>query len=121
VSRTNIPTSLKEFQKFAADNLILFEADFPRGKKMADKTKKQNEELAAKYGVRGYPTVFLLDAEGKNIGQTGYKEGGAQAYIAHLKELLQKAGVETTEKAEAAKALSPYEKAKAEREAAKAK
>jgi len=109
----------KEFQKFAADNLILFEADFPRGKKMPDKTKKQNDELAAKYGVRGYPTVFLLDAEGKNIGQTGYKEGGAAAYVKHLKELLKTAGVETSDKADAAKPLSPFEKAKAEREANK--
>ncbi len=27
----------KEFEKFAADNLILFEADFPRAKKISDK------------------------------------------------------------------------------------
>lgn len=105
----------KEFEKYAADNLILFEADFPRGKKISDKVKKQNAELAAKYGVRGYPTVFLLDAEGSELGKTGYQEGGAEAYVKHLKDLLEKAGVKTVEKPAAGKALSAYEKMKAEK------
>ncbi|MCL1920372.1 MAG: thioredoxin family protein [Kiritimatiellaeota bacterium] len=107
----------KAFAKFAADNLILFEADYPRGKQQPEKIKKQNEELKSTYGIRGYPTVFLLDAEGKSIGQTGYKEGGADAYVKHLKELLAKAGVETADKPDAAKPLSPYEKMKAEKDA----
>jgi len=107
----------KEFEKFAADNLILFEADFPRAKKISDKVKKQNDELASKYGVRGYTTVFLLDAEGKQLGRTGYKAGGAEAYVKHLKEMLETAGVKTVEKPEAAKPLSAYEKMKAERAA----
>ena len=107
----------KEFEKFADDNLILFEADFPRAKKISDKVKKQNDELASKYGVRGYPTVFLLDAEGKQLGRTGYKAGGAEAYVKHLKEMLETAGVKTVEKPEAAKPLSAYEKMKAERAA----
>ncbi len=107
----------KEFEKFAADNLILFEADFPRGKKISDKVKKQNSELASKYGVRGYPTVFLLDAEGKELGKTGYQEGGGEAYVKHLKELLDKAGVKTVEKPKAGKALSAFEKMKADKAA----
>jgi len=105
----------KDFEKFAADNLILFEADFPRSKKISDKVKKQNDELASKYGVRGYPTVFLLDAEGKELGKTGYQEGGGEAYVKHLKELLDKAGVKTADKPKAGKALSAFEKMKAEK------
>lgn len=105
----------KEFEKFAADNLILFEADFPRNKKISGTVKKQNAELAAKYGVRGYPTVYLLDAEGSELGKTGYQEGGAEAYVKHLKDLLEKAGVKTVEKPAAGKALSAYEKMKAEK------
>lgn len=102
----------KEFEKFAADNLILFEADFPRSKKISDKVKRQNSDLAAKYGVSGYPTVFLLDAQGNTLGQTGYQEGGAAAYVAHVKELLDKAGVKTVDKPEAGKPLSAFEKMK---------
>ncbi len=103
----------KAFGKFAADNLILFEADFPRTKKISSKIKKQNSELAERYGVRGYPTVFLLDAEGKELGRTGYQEGGSEAYVKHLKELLDKAGVKVQDKPEEGKTLTAYEKMKA--------
>ncbi len=107
----------KAFEKFAADNLILFEADFPHDKKVSSGVKKQNAELKAKYGVRGFPTVVLVDAEGKELGTTGYEEGGGEAYVKSLKEMLAKAGVKTEDKPEAAKALSPFEKMKAERAA----
>ena len=107
----------KEFKKFAADNLILFEADFPHEKKQSSKVKQQNQALAAKYKVSGFPTVFLLDAEGNELGQTGYQAGGGEAYVKSLKAMLEKAGVKTTDKPAAAKALSPYEKMKAEKAA----
>ncbi len=107
----------KEFAKFAADNLVLFEADFPKGKKQTAAVKKQNDALAQKYGVRGYPTVVLADDTGKVLAQTGYQAGGAEAYIKHLKELLEKAGVKTTDAPAAGKALSPYERIKAEKAA----
>lgn len=110
----------KEFQSFAADNMILFEADFPRQKKINDKVKKQNAELQKQYGVRGYPTVFLLDAEGKQVGRTGYKAGGGEAYVKHLQELFKEAKIEVSAKGGAAKNAnaSLYEKMKAEREKA---
>lgn len=104
----------KEFAKFAENNLILFEADFPRGKQLNQKTKKQNGELAAKYGVRGYPTIYLLNAGGEQLGQTGYRDGGADAYVKHLKEMFEKAGLTATDKAPE-KALTPYEKMKQEK------
>jgi len=107
----------KAFEKFAEDNVILFEADYPQGKKLTDKVVKQNDELKGKYGVRGYPTVFLLDAKGEQLGKTGYQEGGGEAYVKHVKELLEKAGVKTTDKPAAGKALSPFEKMKAEKAA----
>ena len=78
------------FAKFAAENLVLFEADFPRKKELSEKVKSQNDDLAGWYRVRGYPTLFLLNAEGKILVETGYLEGGAEAYVTHLKELLSK-------------------------------
>jgi len=107
----------KAFEKFAAANLILFEADFPQGKKQSAALKRQNAELAQKYGVRGYPTVFLVDDAGKELGRTGYQAGGADAYVKHLKELLEKAGVKVTDNADAGKPLSAYERLKAEKAA----
>jgi thioredoxin-related protein len=80
--------SENEFKRYARKNLVTFIADFPRRKSLSKKTTKQNKELAATYGVKGFPTVVLVDAEGKEIARTGYKEGGAEAYVEHLKELL---------------------------------
>lgn len=80
--------SERKFQSYAKKNLVLFLADFPRQKKLKDDVKEQNEALAKKYGVRGYPTVLLLDANGEVLGRTGYKQGGPEAYVEHIKELL---------------------------------
>lgn len=77
--------SKKAFKDFAKDNLILVLLDFPRSKAMSAKLKKQNAALAAKYGIRGYPTVLLLDSKGKVIVKTGYRRGGPKGYIKFLK------------------------------------
>lgn len=80
----------KEFQQYAEEHLILVELDFPRSKSQKDSIKKQNEKLQQEYGVRGFPTIILLDPDGKKIGQTGYQEGGPKAYVEHLKGLVGK-------------------------------
>lgn len=80
--------SKKEFKEFAKDNMVLFMADFPRKKQQDEKIKKQNADLMKKHEVRGFPTVLLMDAEGKVFASTGYQPGGAEAYIAHLKKLI---------------------------------
>jgi thioredoxin-related protein len=38
------------------------------------------------YGVEGYPTVILLDKNGRGLLKTGYMEGGVLNYIQQLKE-----------------------------------
>lgn len=78
------------FKDFAASELVLVELDFPRGKKQSAEVRAQNEALAAKYGVEGFPTLILLSAEGDVLARTGYREGGAEAYVEHLQALLAK-------------------------------
>ncbi|MCK5850365.1 MAG: thioredoxin family protein [Kiritimatiellae bacterium] len=82
--------SQNEFKKYAKDNLVLLFLDFPSKKEQSETEKKQNQALAQKYGVQGFPTVLLLDAEGKVIGRTGYQRGGPTAYVDHLKEFIKK-------------------------------
>jgi protein disulfide-isomerase len=83
--------SKKAFQDYAKENLVLVEVDFPRKKEQTAELKEQNKKLDKEYGVEGYPTLYLLDASGKKLTEDiGYREGGPEAYVEHLKSLLKK-------------------------------
>ncbi len=74
--------SKPEFEEWAAQNVVLLELDFPRRKQLPEALAEQNRELAQRYGIRGYPTVLLLDADGEQRGKLGYLRGGPEAWIA---------------------------------------
>lgn len=80
--------SKKQFKEFAEKNLVLFLADFPSQKPQSEEVKKQNRTLQKKYGIRGFPTVLVLDENGNEKERTGYRRGGAESYVKHLKELI---------------------------------
>ena len=82
--------SKEAFTAYAKDSLVLFLADFPMKKELPDAVKQQNETLSKRYGIEGYPTVLLLDKNGRELARTGYQKGGAKAYVEHLKELIAK-------------------------------
>ena len=84
--------SKQAFRDYAAENFILVEIDFPRKKEQPAELKAQNEALAKKYGIRGFPTILILDADGEVIKRTGYVRGGAEKYVEHLREILASAG-----------------------------
>ena len=77
----------KEFKEYAKNNFVLLLLDFPRRKEIPAELKKQNSNLAKKYQVQGFPTVLILDKDGKEIKRTGYMKGGAKAYVKHLKKI----------------------------------
>ena len=77
-----------DFKDYAKQNLVLVKLDFPRGFSLKKKIAEQNGKLAKEFGVTGYPSILLLDPEGKKITKTGYQEGGAEAYVKHLEGLL---------------------------------
>lgn len=79
----------KEFQNWAVQNVILLEVDFPR-KPQDDATRKQNAELAGKYGIRGYPTILFLSSDGQVIGKSGYMEGGSKGWVANADRIIGK-------------------------------
>ncbi len=79
--------SQPEFAAYAADNLVLVELDFPRTKPLPADQRARNEALARKYGVRGYPTVIVLDSNGKVAGKLGYQAGGPGPFVAALRNL----------------------------------
>jgi thioredoxin-related protein len=81
----------KEFAEYAKDNLVLVEIDFPQRKQQSDDLKKANAALQKQYKVRGFPTLIILDSEGKQLGELGYMQGGPQPFITRLNKLKPKA------------------------------
>ena len=77
----------KEFKEYADKNLVLVELDFPRKKEQSDELKKANKELQKKYKIQGYPTIIVLDGEGKQVGELGYMKGGPEPFIKKLDDL----------------------------------
>ncbi|MBI5835254.1 MAG: thioredoxin family protein [Armatimonadetes bacterium] len=80
-----------EFKAAAPKSFVLLELDFPNKKELPAPLKAQNEKLQAQFKIEGFPTILLLDAEGKAVAKTGYQEGGPEKYIAHLGELVKAA------------------------------
>ena len=73
------------FKNEAPKQFVLVEIDFPNDKsKLTDEVKKQNEKLGKEYKIQGYPSILLMDAEGKVIAHTGYRPDGPEKYIEHL-------------------------------------
>ena len=80
--------SKKEFQEYAEKNLVCIMLDFPRMKRQSKVLKRQNQALLKKYGVRGFPTVLVLGPKGAVAGKTGYRRGGPEEYVKHLKQMI---------------------------------
>lgn len=78
------------FKEYADASLVLVELDFPRKNEQSEELVAQNKALAKKYGIRGYPTIIVLSPQGELVEKTGYKRGGAEAYVEHIKEIVGK-------------------------------
>jgi thioredoxin-related protein len=80
--------SKKEFVDAASKDFILVELDFPK----ADKELAQkNQPWAKKFEIEGYPTVILLDHEGKEFTRFFASEHPTtEKFLAHLKASLEK-------------------------------
>ena len=83
--------SKPEFKEYAKKNLVLVEVDFPRKKEISAAQKATNKALADKYKIQGFPTIIVLNGEGKKVGELGYMEGGPKAFVAELEKLKKKA------------------------------
>jgi len=69
----------KEFEDYAETNLVLVLVDFPQRKPQTEELKKANAELHEKFEIEGFPTLVLVDADGKvlkkYLGYDGAKPG----------------------------------------------
>ena len=83
------------FKKWAKENVILLELDYPRRQQQTDEIKKQNRELQQFFQVRGYPTLHIFNVvitDGKtqitSLGKMGYLAGGPTPWIASANNYL---------------------------------
>ena len=86
-----------EFAKWAKENVVLVELDYPRRTPQTPEIKQQNGELQQAFGIQGYPTIHFANTttkEGKvnfvGLGSTGYVAGGPTAWIAVADGILKK-------------------------------
>jgi protein disulfide-isomerase len=84
-----------EFAKWAKDNVILVELDFPRSTPQQPEIKKQNAELQQTFAVQGFPTVWFVKGSKKDgkinlekLGSTGYVAGGPTAWLTVADKIL---------------------------------
>ncbi len=82
--------SHEAFKTFAKENLVYVLIDFPRKKQQSEKRKEENRRLMEKFKVRGFPTIIILSPDGEILDTTGYRRGGAEKYVARLKEAINK-------------------------------
>jgi len=86
-----------EFKKWANENVVLVELDFPRRTVLAPEITEQNNQLQQFFAVQGYPTVWFVNAtlnDGKinmdKLGNTGYLAGGPKVWLETANGILKK-------------------------------
>jgi thioredoxin-related protein len=84
-----------EFATWAKESVVLVELDFPRRTPQTPEIVKQNSEIQQMFAVRGYPTVWLVNASKKDgkvnfeqLGSTGYVAGGPTAWLEVANQIL---------------------------------
>jgi thioredoxin-related protein len=78
----------KEFAEFAEKKLVLLELDFPAD---TSKAPMASQKLAQQFKVEGFPTIVILDKNGKELGRTvGYGGDSRAAYMKQLEGFLSK-------------------------------
>lgn len=78
------------FKNFAQHNLVAVMIDFPKRKKLSKELQNRNDALARQFAVRGFPTIVILTPDGEYLTTTGFRQGGAEAYVEHLSQIINK-------------------------------
>ncbi|OCB75205.1 thioredoxin family protein [Flavobacterium crassostreae] len=86
------------FAKWAKENVVLVELDYPRAIEQTPELKAQNSNLQMAFSIQGFPTIHFANAvkaaDGKvnfqGLGSTGYVAGGPEAWLAVATKILDK-------------------------------
>ena len=79
--------SKQAFSKQALKEFVFLKLDFPSDKsKLSKETAEQNEAYKNKFGVAGFPSIYICDSQERPFAKTGYLAGGPEKYLAHVKK-----------------------------------
>lgn len=71
-----------EFAKWALENVVLVELDFPRSTPQDPNLKAQNQQLMQMFQVQGFPTLYFVSPTKTNDNKVNLNNFGSQGYIA---------------------------------------
>jgi protein disulfide-isomerase len=97
----------QEFLDYAEEHLVLLFVDSPAAVQQSQDQISHNQQLQALLGVRGFPTLWLLDKDLNPLLYTsGYQRGGAEFYIDFLER--QRSGFTPSQQKSVREALSSW-------------
>ena len=74
--------SSEVFRAKMAGGYELVYIDMPRDRSLlSDWAREHNEQVCVDYQVKGFPSCYILDADGKVLSRLGYEKGGADNYV----------------------------------------
>jgi thioredoxin-related protein len=77
------------FKQGVKEHFVLVELDYPRDKSLlSPETVEQNRKLAERYSIRSFPTVLLVDPEGRPFSQVSLFSGGPEEGVKKVNEAL---------------------------------
>lgn len=56
------------FEAYAKDKFVLAEIDVPQAPKLSPEQMQKNRLLCEQYNIQGFPTILVMDAEGRVMG-----------------------------------------------------
>lgn len=80
--------SQQVFKDYAKDHLVLLLVDWPQRTPDSKEVQARSRPLMEKFGIDSFPTVILLDPNGEPVDKTGYRPGGAEAYIEYIGKVI---------------------------------
>ncbi len=76
------------FATWLATRGAMIDVDFPRERSLDPATVARNQRLSELFAVEGYPTIVLVDGDGRERARLGYKKGGPASWTAAADGLL---------------------------------
>ncbi len=76
----------QKFNELAGRSFVGLIIDFPKKIKQSKELKITNQKLMKKFKVKGFPTIIIVNIEGKVLKNTGYANMSPIKYLQHLEK-----------------------------------